>query len=61
MSKLRVPLLACDKAETRYLRESGGRDQFGNGSKFMTPMIVNGKVFVDTLKRCPFLDHCLSS
>ena len=27
---------------------SGGRDQFGNGNKFMTPMIVNGKVFVGT-------------
>lgn len=27
---------------------SGGRDQFGNGNKFMTPMVVNGKVFVGT-------------
>jgi hypothetical protein len=27
---------------------SGGRDHFGNGNKFMTPMIVNGKVFVGT-------------
>ncbi|MGA8443013.1 MAG: pyrrolo-quinoline quinone [Candidatus Sulfotelmatobacter sp.] len=27
---------------------SGGRDQFGAGNKFMTPMIVNGKVFVGT-------------
>jgi len=27
---------------------SGGRDQFGSGNKFMTPMIVNGKVFVGT-------------
>lgn len=27
---------------------SGGRDQFGNGNKFMTPTIVNGKVFVGT-------------
>ncbi len=27
---------------------SGGRDQFGNGNKFITPMIVNGKVFVGT-------------
>jgi hypothetical protein len=26
----------------------GGRDQFGNGNKFITPMIVNGKVFVGT-------------
>jgi hypothetical protein len=27
---------------------SGGRDQFGNGNKFITPMIVNGKVFIGT-------------
>jgi len=27
---------------------SGGRDQFGGGNKFITPMIVNGKVFVGT-------------
>jgi hypothetical protein len=27
---------------------SGGRDQFGNGNKYITPMIVNGKVFVGT-------------
>src|SRR5271166_3659296 len=27
---------------------SGGRDQFGSGNKFMTPMIVNSKVFVGT-------------
>ena len=27
---------------------SGSRDQFGNGNKFITPMIVNGKVFVGT-------------
>jgi hypothetical protein len=27
---------------------TGGRDQFGQGNKFMTPMIVNGKVFVGT-------------
>ncbi|MGA9390197.1 MAG: pyrrolo-quinoline quinone [Candidatus Sulfotelmatobacter sp.] len=27
---------------------SGGRDQFGVGNKFITPMIVNGKVFVGT-------------
>jgi hypothetical protein len=27
---------------------SGGRDQFGDGNKFMTPTIVNGKVFVGT-------------
>jgi outer membrane protein assembly factor BamB len=27
---------------------SGGRDQFGAGNKFITPMIVNGKVYVGT-------------
>jgi Immunoglobulin I-set domain len=27
---------------------TGGRDQFGSGNKFITPMIVNGKVFVGT-------------
>jgi hypothetical protein len=27
---------------------SGGRDQFGPGNKFVTPMIVNGKVYVGT-------------
>jgi len=27
---------------------SSGRDQFGNGNKFITPTIVNGKVFVGT-------------
>ena len=27
---------------------SSGRDQFGNGNKYMTPTIVNGKVFVGT-------------
>jgi PQQ enzyme repeat len=27
---------------------SGGRDQFGAGNKFITPMIVDGKVFVGT-------------
>jgi outer membrane protein assembly factor BamB len=26
----------------------GGRDSFGNGNKFITPVIVNGKVFVGT-------------
>jgi hypothetical protein len=27
---------------------AGGRDHFGNGNKFITPVIVNGKVFVGT-------------
>jgi hypothetical protein len=27
---------------------SGGRDTFGTGNKFITPMIVNGKVYVGT-------------
>ena len=27
---------------------SGGRDQFGNGNKYITPMIANGKVYVGT-------------
>ena len=27
---------------------SAGRDQFGSGNKFITPMIVNGKVYVGT-------------
>lgn len=27
---------------------AGGRDQFGKGNKFITPVIVNGKVFVGT-------------
>ena len=27
---------------------SSGRDQFGNGNKFITPIVVNGKVFVGT-------------
>ena len=27
---------------------SGGRDHFGSGNKYMTPTIVNGKVFVGT-------------
>ena len=29
-------------------RASGGRDQFGAGNKFITPMIADGKVFVGT-------------
>jgi hypothetical protein len=27
---------------------SGGRDHFGNGNKFITPLIINGKVYVGT-------------
>jgi len=27
---------------------SGGRDHFGNGNKYITPMIANGKVYVGT-------------
>jgi hypothetical protein len=27
---------------------ANSRDQFGNGNKFITPMIVNGKVYVGT-------------
>jgi hypothetical protein len=28
--------------------QAGGRDQFGAGNKFITPMIANGKVYVGT-------------
>jgi len=27
---------------------AGGRDSFGNGNKFLTPLIINGKVYVGT-------------
>jgi len=27
---------------------TGGRDAFGNGNKFITPLVVNGKVYVGT-------------
>jgi hypothetical protein len=45
-------LHAYDAATLNQLYDSnqasGGRDQFGSGNKFMTPMIVNGKVFLGT-------------
>jgi hypothetical protein len=28
--------------------QAGGRDSFGNGNKFITPLVVNGKVYVGT-------------
>ena len=28
--------------------QAGSRDQFGTGNKFITPMVVNGKVYVGT-------------
>jgi len=27
---------------------TGGRDSFGNGNKYITPLVVNGKVYVGT-------------
>jgi hypothetical protein len=27
---------------------SGGRDNFGNGNKFITPVVVNGNLYVGT-------------
>ena len=27
---------------------ANGRDSFGNGNKFITPLVVNGKVYVGT-------------
>ena len=46
-------LHAYDPADLAHeLYNSGqaanGRDSFGNGNKFITPMIVNGKVYVGT-------------
>jgi hypothetical protein len=28
--------------------QAGTRDNFGNGNKFITPMVANGKVYVGT-------------
>jgi hypothetical protein len=40
---------ASTLAELYNSNQAGnGRDQFGNGNKFITPVIVNGKVFVGT-------------
>ena len=45
-------LHAFDATNLHELYNSGqaanGRDSFGNGNKFITPMIVNGKVYVGT-------------
>lgn len=41
---------ATDLAKELYNSNeaAGGRDSFGNGNKFITPLIVNGKVYVGT-------------
>jgi hypothetical protein len=41
---------ANDLADELYdsNQASGGRDHFGNGNKFITPTIANGKVYVGT-------------
>jgi hypothetical protein len=45
-------LHAYDASDLIELYNSGqapsGRDQFGSGNKYITPMIVNGKVYVGT-------------
>ena len=47
----RPPRLRSRQSRTRVLQQHSshnGRDSFGNGNKFITPMIVNGKVYVGT-------------
>jgi hypothetical protein len=39
---------AANLNELYNSNQAGGRDQFGSGNKYITPMIVNGKVFVGT-------------
>jgi hypothetical protein len=42
--------LASDLTHELYSsnQAASGRDQFGTGNKFITPMIADGKVFVAT-------------
>jgi hypothetical protein len=40
---------ATDLSHELYnTNQAGSRDQFGNGNKFITPMIANGRVYVGT-------------
>ena len=40
---------ALDLTQELYnSNQQGSRDQFGNGNKFITPMIANGRVYVGT-------------